>query len=155
MEILGGIVLSILALVLLGLVGLTTVFALSFMAILGLLTDMSFKRLFFVSYAMALAAPILLVAAGYAAVEDGSLERDLRRDLGQIVDVPEDAGPGDWRAAIPKLQDLRDDIENGDLSEEEIEQRIEDLFDGTDSITIDVSDDEEANEGETVRVQID
>ncbi|MEM9312837.1 MAG: hypothetical protein AAGA34_15450, partial [Pseudomonadota bacterium] len=60
MEFLGGLVLSIVAMVLLALVGLTTVFALGFMTVLGLLTEMSFKRLFFVSFAMALAAPVLL-----------------------------------------------------------------------------------------------
>ncbi|MEM6856441.1 MAG: hypothetical protein AAF559_01095 [Pseudomonadota bacterium] len=78
MEIIGGIVLSLVAMVLLAALGLTTVFAIGFMMILGLLTNMSFKRLFFVSFAMGLAAPILLGAATMAALEDGSFERELR-----------------------------------------------------------------------------
>lgn len=154
MEFLGGLVLSIVAMVLLALVGLTTVFALGFMTVLGLLTEMSFKRLFFVSFAMALAAPVLLGLATFAAIADGSLERDLRRDLGQVIDLPPEAG-GNWREAIPKLRDLRDDIENGELTDQEIEQRIEDLFDGSEGTTIDLDNAQPDDAGQEATVNVD
>ena len=60
MEILGGIVLSIFALVLLAALGLTTVLALTLMAVFGLLSNWSFKRIFFLSFFLGLSAPFLL-----------------------------------------------------------------------------------------------
>ena len=154
MEIIGGIVLSLVAMVLLAALGLTTVFALGFMIILGLLTNMSFKRLFFVSFAMGLAAPVLLGAATFAAIEDGSLERDLRNELGDVITLSDDTGPGSWREALSKLRELQSDIENGDLEDEEIERRIEEVFSDA-GVQLNLDEIEAGNEDDAIQITID
>ena len=154
MEIIGGIVLSLVAMVLLAALGLTTVFALGFMMILGLLTNISFKRLFFISFAMGLAAPILLGAATFAAFEDGSLERELRAELGDVITLPDDAGPGSWRDALPRLRELQSDIENGDLENEEIERRIEEVFSDA-GVQLNLDEIEAGNEDDAIQITID
>ena len=152
MEIIGGIVLSILALVLLALLGLATVFALGFMTVLGLLTDLSFKRLFFVSFALGLVAPLLLGVATLTALEDGSLERDLRADLGEIIDLPEER-VGDWGETLNELQDLRRDIEDGDLEDQEIEKRLEDIFSGDEGASLELEADPTNESNQTLQIK--
>ena len=82
MEVLGGIALAV---VLLALLGVVTAAAIPLMLLLGLLTEMSFKRVFFVSFAMALMAPILLGVAIGEAVQDGSIQREIEGDLGSVL----------------------------------------------------------------------
>lgn len=143
MEIVGGLILSLVALLLLAGLGLVTIVALGLMVILGLLTQMSFRRLFFVSFGLGLLAPVALAVAGSIAIEDGSLERDLRDEIGEIMQLPEDRG-GNWSETLSELQDLRRDIEEGELSDEEIEARVEELFGGDNGLPLKI----EAKNGE-------
>lgn len=163
MEILAGIALSIVALVLLALVGLTSIVALGLMTILGLLSNMSFKRLFFVSFGMALAAPVLLGLVTFSAFADGSLERELRKELGDAIVLPDEAFGGDfegfrgqnWRDSLEELQRIGRERDSGELTEEQARQRIRQLFDGSDGVTIDLQGGDEAQESETLRIEID
>ena len=159
MEIVGGIILSLVALVLLAALGLTTVVALALMMTLGLLTEMSFKRLFFVSFGLGLLAPLLLGAASFAAIADGSLERDLRRDLGDIVQLPEDGfeGSGDWQDRLEDLRDLQRDMDDGDMSDEEIEARVKQLFGGKDGVPLQIEGDKViiSEDGATITLDTD
>lgn len=114
MEILGGIALAV---VLLALVGVVTVAAIPLMVLLGLLTEFSFKRVFFASFAMALVAPILLGVAIGEAVQDGSIQREIQSDLRDVsmqIDFSDD-----------DLQDLR---EARDAMPPDRLERIEEVF---------------------------
>lgn len=153
----GGIVLVLLMTPVLAAIGVTTLAAFALMTVLGLITDMSFKRLFFVSFCMGLAAPLLLAGAMFSAFQDGSFERDLRDGLDEVIALPEDQGgpPESVRALIPQLRDLRDDIEKGDLSEAEIERRIEGLFEDDEGVRVDIDGVRITEEGDGLRIQID
>ena len=178
MEIIAGIALSILAMVLLAAVGLTTVVALGLMAGMGLLTDMSFKRIFFLSFGMALMAPVLVGAATFAAIEDGTLERDLRRDLDGIVQLPPDAGGwgGNLGETLDELREIGREVDRGNLSESEAEERAErivrDVFggdvdrseqpalpapegDADEPVTVEIDGVELSRDGDTVQINID
>ncbi|MDJ0977917.1 MAG: hypothetical protein QNI87_05215 [Erythrobacter sp.] len=154
MEVLGGIVLSVLVLALLALLGLTTVFALAFMTALGLLTDMSFKRVFFVSFAMALAAPVLLTLATYSAFEDGSLERDLRAELGDVIAIP-DERVSNWQDSLDELRQIGQDVESGALTEQQAEERVKELFGASGGAALDRPEVEAAQEGDGIQTEID
>lgn len=153
---LGGLVLLLLATPLLAAIGVTTLAAFAIMTTLGLLTDMSFKRLFFASFFMGLAAPILLAGAIFASFEDGTFERDLRDGIEQFVDLPEEGGR-DFGGTLGRLQDIGREVERGDITEEQAEERIRELFvgprndngDETPQITQDI------RIGEDVQIRID
>ena len=142
MEVIGGIILGITLLALLAALGITTVLAFAIMGVLGIVTEISFKRLFFISYGVALLAPILLGAAAFAAFEDGELERDLRDELSDVIQIPADGGEN-WSEVLPELQDLSRDRERGNLSDEEAERRLEEILSRVDDlqITIDIDGD--------------
>ncbi|MHA7818540.1 MAG: hypothetical protein ACX930_02710 [Erythrobacter sp.] len=137
MEIVGGILVALVLLTILAAIGVTTVVAFGLMALLGLVTEMSFKRVFFVSFMMALAAPLLLGIAGYAAIEDGSLERDLRDGLGETIVIPT-GDSAEWRETIPRIRELRDELRDGRISPDEFERELEQLVDEATSVRIDV-----------------
>lgn len=148
MEIIGGILASLVIMVLLAGLGLATAVALALMALLGLLTEFSFKRIFFVSFGVGLLAPLLLGGAIVGAFQDGSLERDLRDELGQIVQLPEDVG-GRWSEVLPQLQEVSREVDSGNLTEEEAEARVEAILADFEDlqITIDVNGDGTVLEG--------
>ena len=156
MEIVGGIILSLVALVLLAALGLTTVVALALMMTLGLLTEMSFKRLFFLSFALGLLAPIILGAASFAAIADGSLERELRQELGDVVQLPDDTG-GNWSETLEDLRDLQRDMEQGDMSDKEIEARVKEVFGGEDGVPLQIEGDRViiSEDGTSITVETD
>ncbi len=114
MEILGGIAL---ALVLLALIGVVTVAAIPLMVVMSLLTEMSFKRVFFASFALALLAPILLGVAIGEAVEDGSIQREIQNDFRDSFSQS-DLSDSD----LQELRDLRDALPA------ERRERIEQFF---------------------------
>ena len=152
MEILGGILALLTLLTLLAAVGITTLAAFVLMAALGLLTDMSFKRLFFVSFAIGLAAPILLGLGVGAAFADGTLERELRAELGRSVDIPATLS-SNWRQAVPQFRDLRERYRAGEISESEFERRIEALIEQASTVEIRARaiDDSTDDGSETIR----
>lgn len=137
MEIAGGIVVGLVFLTILAAIGVTTLVAFGLMALLGLVTEMSFKRIFFASFMMALAAPLLLGIAGFAAVEDGSLEREIRDGVGETITIPTGA-PSEWREAIPRIRDLREELREGQIDEDEFEREIEQIIDEATNVRIDV-----------------
>lgn len=156
MEVIGGLIASLVAMALLAGVGLMTVVALALMLVLGLLTELSFKRVFFISFGVGLLAPLLVAMGIGGAVADGSLQEELGRELADVVDVPE--GLGDrWGEALPKLQEISDELDAGNISEEEAKARAKAVlgqFEGL-KISVDVNGenfvigDESGAEGDT------
>jgi len=137
MEVFGGLIFSLMLMVLLAGLGLVTVAALALMIVLGLLTEMSFRRLFFVSFALGLLAPILAAGATYSAFQDGSLERDLSEGFGEVVTLPDDVG-GTWSDTLTELQDIQRQVEQGEVTEEEAESRVNDLFTGENGVPLEL-----------------
>lgn len=127
MEILGGLLAAFVALVLLAGVGLAALLALAAMVVLHFLTEMSFRKVFLISSGIGLLAPIMFGVAISGAIADGSMERDLREELGDVVQLPEDAGER-WTEALPKLREIGEATERGELSEEEAEARVREIF---------------------------
>ena len=138
----------------------------------------------FASFGMALMAPVLVGAATFAAIEDGTLERDLRRDLDGIVQLPPDAGGwgGNLGETLDELREIGREVDRGNLSESEAEQRAErivrDVFggdlerpeqpeapeqpalpapdgDADESITVDIDGVQLSRDGDTVKIEID
>lgn len=127
MEVFGGIFLSLLAIVVLAGVGLMTMVAFAAMALLGLITELSFKRVFFLSFGIGLLAPIVLGIAISSAVADGSIERDLRDELGDVIQLPDDMGDG-WDEKLSELREISRKVDSGEMTDEEAEQRVEQIF---------------------------
>ncbi|MEM6475731.1 MAG: hypothetical protein AAF687_06150 [Pseudomonadota bacterium] len=156
MEVLGGIIASLVAMALLAGVGLMTVVALAMMLILGLLTEWSFKRLFFVSFGIGLLAPVFLAVGLGNALADGSFQNDLREELSDVVQLPDDLGES-WGEALPQLREISRQVDAGELTEEEAEARVKEVlgqFEGLNlSIDMDgnqlVIGDESAEGGDT------
>lgn len=163
------------ALPLLAAVGITTLAAFAIMAVMALLTEFSFKRIFFVSYGVALLAPLFALGALASTIGEPGFQEDVRNGVDQLLEIPDDpeaavtVGP-----LIPGLRQLGTDIREQNLSEAEIERRVEALLQGsgvdvsseeTSQITQGSPDDENVTvridgaqlsvDGDTVRVSID
>lgn len=174
MESFGPIIALLVAMPFLAAIGITTLAAFALMSVLGLMTDMSFKRIFFVSFFMGLAAPLLVGGAVFSIVDDARFQRDLRDGFDQFIELPEDAGgTAKLGPLIPRLQELRDDMREGDMTDAEIERRIESLFEESgeggiqieqgepsdneagDEVTVDIDGVQLSRDGDTVQIQID
>jgi hypothetical protein len=157
MEFLGGLLVAFGALVLLAGVGLAALLALASMVVLHFLTEMSFKKVFLVSAAIGLLAPIFVGAAIGGAVADGSFERDIRSELGDVIQLPEDAGEN-WRQALPQLREVGEASERGELTEEEAEARVREIFSQVEGFQISFDSDGDgiviSNEGEGVQLEL-
>ncbi|WP_298333838.1 hypothetical protein [uncultured Erythrobacter sp.] len=127
MEILGGILAGLVLMALLAGVGIAALVALAFMVALHFLTEMSFRKVFLISSGIGLLAPIFLGLAISGAIADGSLERDLRSEMGEFIQLPEDAGER-WAEALPKLREIGEASERGELSEDEAEARVREIL---------------------------
>ena len=137
MEIVGGILAGLIVLAILALVGVTALAGFALMGVLGLLTDMSFRRVFFTSFGFALIVPLILGIGGFAALEDGSLERELRSEMGGDMPTIE-IDPGELGELIPRIRDLREDLREGRIEPEEFERQVEQLIDESTGVQIDV-----------------
>lgn len=127
MEVIAAMFASLVAMAVLAGIGLMTIVALAAMLVLGLLTEMSFRRVFFVSFGIGLIAPLLLAFGIGGAIADGSFERDLRTELGDVVQLPDDIGEN-WPEKLAELQEISRERDLGNLSEEEARQRVEAIF---------------------------
>ena len=141
MEIIGGLIAGLVIMALLAGVGIAALVALVAMGVLWFLTEMDFKKVFLISSGIGLVAPIALGLMISGALADGSFERDLRQELGDVVQLPEDRES--WREAFRELRDLSEERERGNLTDEEAERRVEEILGGIEDlqISIDVNGD--------------
>lgn len=142
MEFLGGLLAGLVVMALLAGVGLAAIVALAMMGVLYFITEMDFKKVFLISAGVGLLAPILLGVAISSALADGSFERDLRAELGDVIQLPEDGGEN-WREALSELREVSQQTDRGVLTEEQAERRVEEILNGFEGlqITIDVEGD--------------
>ncbi|MEP3420900.1 MAG: hypothetical protein ABJN35_04140 [Erythrobacter sp.] len=123
MEVLGGVLLAIAGIVLLAAIGLTTVVALILMAVLGFITEMSFKRLFFVSFGLGLLAPILFGIGVSSVLSDNSIQREIMSELNQSI-----SGPENVIEVIPRISELREQLNDGTITPDQFEEQLEALI---------------------------
>lgn len=150
MEILGGI---LLALVLLAVLGTVTVAAFGLMVALGLITDWSFRRIFFVSFALGLFAPIVAAVMLGNAIEDGSLGDDLRDEITQAF--PQSEGMVERLREIgPRVEDVQRRIESGEIDQQQGRDEIEQIINEQTGVQLDLDGIQiEGNDG--LRIEID
>lgn len=131
MDNLGDIIAGISVVIMLAAIGVSTVVALALMAALGLITEMSFKRLFFVSFGLGLLVPMLVAGAGIAALQSSEVQNEIRAELRDALPLPAESS-GDQRGVLPQIGDVQRGIEDGTLGPDELEQRLEELIPGSD-----------------------
>ena len=126
MEILGGIFVAFMLMVVLALLGVATLAAFALMAILGLLTEMSFRRLFFVSFGLGLFAPIMLFVILGSTLNEEEVQRELREEL--LMSLPgTQSVPPEAIEAIPQILEWRDQMQQGDITAAQFEERLKQL----------------------------
>lgn len=135
MEIIGGILAAMVITVLLAGVGLAAIVGLGVMGVLYFLSEMDFRKVFLISAGVGLLAPVLLAMGIGSALEDGSFERDIREEIGDIIQLPDDAGE-QWREALPKLREIGEASERGEITEEEARVRVREIFDTMEDLRI-------------------
>ncbi len=145
MEILGGLLLMT---ILLSLLGSVTVLALASMAVLGLTTEMNFRRLFFVSFAIGLLAPILLGIGVSSALDDESLQQKLLIELNDLV-----TGSESVTEALPRFRELHQQLTDGTITPDEFEEQLEQLIEERSGAQVEI-DGAEVIENDESRAQI-
>ncbi|TRD12458.1 hypothetical protein FGU71_11680 [Erythrobacter insulae] len=130
MEILGGLLLIT---VLLTLLGSVTALAFASMVLLGLVTEMSFRRLFFVSFGIGLLAPLGLAIWASSAVSEESFQLELLTELNQVV-----SGSENVMGALPRIQELRQQLSDGTITPDEFETQLEQLIEETSGAQIEL-----------------
>jgi len=124
METLGDIIMALSVLTTFAALGISTLLAFAMMGALGLITEMSFKRIFFISFGAALILPILVGISTVGVVQDDQVREELAETM-------RDALPSTERLAeeidnlAPITEEERRGLEDGTITEEEIEQRVE------------------------------
>ncbi|BDI61327.1 hypothetical protein [Qipengyuania nanhaisediminis] len=115
---LGDMILALGVLVALASLGLGTLLALGLMALLGLVSEWSFRRIFFLSFGLALLVPVLLGGALVGVLQDEEVRSEISAEL-------RDALPAASRPTDESLDFDRAE-EDGTLSQSEQEARLED-----------------------------
>lgn len=140
MEILGGLLLIT---VLLTLLGSVTVLALASMVLLGLVTEMSFRRLFFVSFGIGLLAPLGLAIWASSVVSEENFQLELLTELNQVV-----SGSENVMGALPRIQELRQQLSDGTITQDEFETQLEQLIEETSGAQLELEGPEATSETE-------
>jgi len=119
--------------ILLSLIGSVTVLALASMAVLGITTEMSFRRLFFVSFGIGLLAPILLAMGVSSLFDDESFKQQLLTELSEVV-----TGSENIVQALPRIRELRQQFSDGTITQDEFEDQLEQLIEETSGAQIEL-----------------
>jgi len=123
MEILSGLAAAFGLMIALAALGVTSLAAFALMGALGLITDWSFRRIFFVAFALGLFAPVILAVNIGNTLSSEDFQRDLQREL--LEKVPgTDAVPQEAIDAIPQVLELRDQLQDGTITAQEFEDRL-------------------------------
>lgn len=137
MEFVGGILLGLIAIIVLAAIGVTTVAALALMVVLGFLTEMSFRRLFFVSFGLGLLAPILLTIGIGSSLDDENFQRELQSEIRETLPGSESLS-SDIREAIPQVRELQQQLEDGAIEPEEFSRELERLIEESAGVRIEI-----------------
>ena len=139
-------------LVTLAAMGVSTLVAFGLMALMGFVTEMSFRRIFFLSFGMTLLPSVLLGAILIGVLQDDDVQTEIRAELGDAI--PESrALPVNLQDRLQQLEGLRDGDREGNLDTEDIERIIEESIPGSD-VQIDDDGVRITTDDESVNIQI-
>ena len=124
MDSFGDILVGIGVLLTLASFGIATFAAFGLMAALGLITEMSFKRIFFISFGVALFLPILFGGAMIGVLSDEQVQDEISAGLSEALPSSEGLVEELGDLAPVTEEELRG-LEDGTITDEEIERRIE------------------------------
>lgn len=128
-------------------IGLTTVAAFVLMPILGLVSEWSFRRIFFTSFLIGLLAPIIAgvsLASSAQRLMDG---RDMEQILEQVIPGGEERIE-ELRQAGERGREIVEAAERGEITEEQAKEQLEQLFQEETGFQVDLEDVQiEAREG--------
>ena len=120
----GEIILGLGVLLTLASFGVASFLAFGLMAALGLITEMSFKRIFFISFGLALIVPILFGGAMIGMLSQPDVQASINETLNEAL--PSSEG---FAEELSKLSPITEEelrgLEDGSMTETEVEQRIE------------------------------
>ena len=151
------IIISIGVLLTLASFGIATFAAFGLMAALGLITEMSFRRIFYISFGIALFLPILFGGAMIGVLSDADVQATINESLTEAL--PSSEGLAEELSNLsPITEEERRGLEDGTVTEEEVEQRIEErlqrLLPGAD-VEIDNGDIQITTPDNSVNITID
>lgn len=135
-------------------IGVTTIAAFALMTVLGLVTEWSFKRIFFASFLMGLIAPILVgaaLASSFSEMLDGREFRDV-----VVQTFPEaEERMRDLEQIGPRVQEIEQQFEDGEISRNEARDQIEQVIQEQTGVQINLDDVEMEIDGGTLRIEND
>lgn len=152
MEVLSGILVGLVALFLLAALGLTTLAAFGIMAALGFVTEMSFKRLFFVSFGLGLFAPLVAIGALGSAFEDGRLGNDLQEGITEVFPGAQDMA-SNWQDIGPRIEEIERSVEAGEIDREQARDQIEQVIADQTGIQLDLEGVPISEEDDALRIE--
>ena len=120
-------------------VGVTTVAAFALMGVFGLVTEWSFKRVFFTSFALGLLAPIIVAAAIGNSVEEALDGRDVREVIAQNIPGAEQQMQ-QWEEAGQRMQEIGEAAERGEITEDEAREQIRQIINERTGLQINLDD---------------
>ena len=119
-DVIGDLIIALGVLATLATVGVGTLFAFSLMAALNLVTELSFRRTFFISFGVAMILPLILGTVVVGVLMDDQVQDEIRSEL---------------RDALPPVEEIQEtlpqlgrDLEDGTLDRNEIEGLVEQAF---------------------------
>lgn len=119
--------------------GLTTLCAFILMPVLGLITEWSFRRIFFTSFLLSLFAPIVAAVSLAQSVDRMMDGRDLREVITQTIPGGEERME-QWEEAGERARETVRAAERGEITEEEAERRLEQIINEQTGVQIDLED---------------
>ena len=103
--------------------GVSTLLAFGIMAALGLVTELSFKRLFFISFGVAVLPTLIMGGILIGALQSGEVQSEISAEMREAF--PNADG-------IPQFEDFRQGIEEGTIDGSELERILEESLPGSD-----------------------
>jgi len=119
------------------------------MAVLGLTTEMTFRRLFFVSFAIGLLAPILLVMGVSSALSDESFQQELLTELSDVV-----SGSQEFTDALPRFRELQQQLSDGTITPDEFEEQLEQLIEERSGAQVEIDGAEVIENDESPQIEV-
>ncbi|MEM7779122.1 MAG: hypothetical protein AAF697_01880 [Pseudomonadota bacterium] len=124
---------------LLAALGLTTLAAFILMPILGLVSEWSFKRIFFVSFFLGLIAPVIVGVSLAQSANEFIGGRDLRDVIAESIPNGEQRLE-QWEQAGERAEEIVRAAETGEISEENAKQQLEALINEQTGFQVDLDD---------------